>query len=103
MLGIYDASLRLKPPYRPSDFRKMVVENGGKEAADILLAPGPVSTGFTQLYMRGKEALKLSVEYLVLQHPWKALCHPDQLAIARQRLVDVGCDLPLDEASPEPT
>jgi hypothetical protein len=103
MLGIYDAARRLKPPYTPGDFRKMVIEMGGKGAADKLLAMGNPSEGFGTLLLRGKEALKLSVEYLVVQNPWRGLFEPEQLAIARKRLQDVRCELPPeDAASPEP-
>src|SRR4051812_34255521 len=94
MLGIYDAAKRLKPPYSPNDFRRMVLEMGGKDAADKLLAMGNPSEGFGTLLLRGKDALKLSVEYLVLQSPWRALFEPEQLAVARKRLVDVRYDPP---------
>jgi hypothetical protein len=94
MLGIYQAARQLKPPYRPSDFLRMVNELGGKGAADRLLAKGEVSSGFAELYTRGVENLKISVEYLVLQSPWRALFDQQQLAIARARLQRVNCDLP---------
>ncbi len=51
------------------------------------------SDGFGMLLLRGKEALKLSVEYVALQHPWRDLFEPDQLAIARRRLQAGRCDL----------
>ena len=38
--GIYDVACRLKPPYTPGDFRRMVLEMGGKGAADKLLGDG---------------------------------------------------------------
>lgn len=94
MLGIYDAALKLKPTYRATSFLKMVNEHGGKETADRLLATGKPSQGFTELFLRGKDNLKLSVEYLVLQSPWRTLFSPDQLGIARTRLMQVGCPLP---------
>jgi len=97
MLGIYDAARRLKPAYVPGDFRRMVVEMGGKATADKLLAMDNPSDGFGTLLLRGKESLKLSVEYVVLQRPWRQLFEPEQLAIARQRLMDVGCELPTDD------
>jgi len=76
----------------------MVNELGGKGAADRLLAKGNVSSGFTELYTRGIENLKISVEYLVLQNPWRILFDPEQLAVARIRLQDVGCDLPPEDS-----
>src|SRR5580698_9338054 len=99
MLDIYDASRKLKPPYRPSDFRRMVIEMGGKGAADQLLAMGTPSDGFGTLLLRGKDALKLSVEYLVLKEPWRELFEPEQLAVARKRLLDVECEPPAEDAA----
>lgn len=94
MLEIYDAAARLKPPYRASRFKSMVEERGGKAAADALIANGKVSDGFTELFLRGRDKLKLSVEYLVLKPEWRSLFTDEQLAIARKRLSDVGCPLP---------
>jgi 5-methylcytosine-specific restriction endonuclease McrA len=100
MLGIYDAARRLKPPYTAGDFRRMVLEMGGKGAADKLLAMGNPSEGFGTLLLRGKDALRLSVEYLVLQNPWRELFEPEQLAVARKRLRDVRCDPPPEDTAP---
>jgi hypothetical protein len=94
MFDIYDAATRLKPPYRPTAFRGMLVEHGGKETADRLLASNQPSSGFTELFRRGRENLRLSVEYLVLTDPWHALFTPDQLATAHRRLSDVGFEPP---------
>lgn len=98
MFDIYETAKRLKPPYRAERFVRMVHEHGGKETADRLLATGDPSEGFTHLYLRGKENLKISVEYLVLQNPWRALFDADQLAVARERLLKVGCTPPPEEA-----
>ena len=97
MLAIYDAALQLKPPYRATLFLRMVKEHGGKGAADRLLATGNPSSGFTELYLRGKDKLKLSVEYLVLQNPWRELFTEDQRAVARKRLKDVNCAPPTED------
>ena len=86
MLGIYDAALKLRPPYRATRFLRMIHENGGKVTADRLLATEKPSAGFTELFLRGKENLQLSVEYLVLKNPWRTLFTHDQLASARARL-----------------
>jgi 5-methylcytosine-specific restriction endonuclease McrA len=59
------------------------------------------SDGFGTLLLRGKEALKLSVEYVVLQNPWRQLFEPEQLAIARRRLQDVRCELPPEDLAPQ--
>ena len=73
MLHIYESSARLNPPYRATRFLQMVQGSGGKAAADQLLASANPSAGFTELFLRGRENLKLSVEYLVLLEPWRPL------------------------------
>lgn len=90
MLHIYESAARLKPPYRATRFLQMVQRFGGKAAADLLLAGSDPSSGFTELFLRGPENLKLSVEYLVLQDPWRPLFNVDQLAEAQRRLQRVG-------------
>lgn len=98
---VSEAAKRLKAPYHPTAFRQMLAEHGGKGTADRLLASNNPSSGFTELFLRGRENLKLSVEYVVLQSPWRTLFTSDQLATARRRLLDVGCELPVDDVSPE--
>ena len=92
MLHIYESAARLSPPYRATRFLQMVQGNGGKAAADQLLASPNPSAGFTELFLRGREQLKLSVEYLVLQEPWRALFTEEQLAVAAKRLQGVGVE-----------
>ncbi len=94
MLHIYECAAQLKPPYRATRFLQMVQSSGGKVAADQLLASANPSAGFTELFLRGRENLKLSVEYLVLQQPWNQLFTEEQLEVARKRLVDVGVEPP---------
>lgn len=94
MLGLYDAAAKLKPPFRSVRFLNMVRERGGKAAAIQLLSGTQPSDGFTELFLRGKDKLKLTVEYLVLQEEWKSLFTEEQLAIARKRLIAVECPLP---------
>ena len=98
MHATYDAALKLKPPYRAKSFLTMLGEHGGKGTADRLLATSKPSQGFTELYLRGKENLRLSVEYLVLREPWRVLFSEKQLAIARKRLKEVQCPLPPEDA-----
>ena len=95
-----DNAKRLKPSYPAKAFRRMLAEYGGKGTADRLLATLDPASGFTELFMRGKENLKLSLEYVVLQSPWRTLFTPDQLAVARRRLLEVECELlPEDSTS----
>lgn len=97
MLATYDRALKLKPPYKAKAFLTMLGEHGGKGTADRLLATGKPSQGFTELYLRGKENLKLSVEYLVLSEPWRTLFTEKQHAVARKRLKEVQCPPPPED------
>jgi hypothetical protein len=98
MLHIYERAAQLKPPYHATRFLQMVQGNGGKAAADQLLASANPSAGFTELYLRGKENLQISVEYLVLQVPWRELFSKEQLAVARKRLVQAECLPPTEDS-----
>jgi len=98
MLHVYYAcAAKLKPPFFASRFRDLVHEVGGRQAADELLAATAPSAVFLELCLRGSEHLTLSVEYLVLQAPWRALFSPEQRATARDRLRSAGGALPPDD------
>lgn len=100
MRATYDAALKLKPPYRAKSFLAMLGEHGGKGTADRLLATSKPSSGFGELYLRGKENLRLSVEYLVLKDPWRGMFTEKQRAVARKRLIEVQCPLPAEDSMP---
>ena len=72
----------------------MVQRSGGKAAPDHFLASANPSAGFTELFLRGRENLKLTVEYLVLQKPWSRLFGDEQFAVARKRLREVTVEPP---------
>jgi len=94
---LYDAGLKLHPQYRAAALLGMVGRYGGKEAADRILSwPAPME-GFTRLLLSGVKNLQLSLEYLVLQNPWRSLFTPAQLAVVRQRLLEVGGTLPPED------
>lgn len=95
MLKIYERA-RDEVDYVANRFLHMVGDKGGLEAAKALLESPEVSTGFTELFMRG-ERLDLTVEYLVLQDPWNQLFEEDHLAEARRRLQ--GLDFPLPHSA----
>ncbi len=100
MLAIYDKAGDLPDPYRPTRFKKMVQDYGGKEAADRLLASSETPVGLGKLFVHANgdyEALKISMEYLVLSDPWKTLFTEEQLAVARKRLKDMKVPFPLPE------
>ena len=98
MLQLYYAcAARLKPPYFASRFLDLVWKQGGKHVADEVLAAAAPSAGFAELYLRGIEHLRFSVEYLVLQSPWRALFDDGQRAVARHRLLQAGGALPPED------
>lgn len=94
MLNLYRQATELTPPYHAIRFLQMIQKTGGKKTADALLASANSSTGFTELFLRGRDCLKLTVEYLVLQEPWNSLFTDEQLSVARKRLLDVGVTPP---------
>jgi len=98
MVGIYDAALRLNPPYKAKAFLQMLGNIGGKATADKLLGAAKPSSGFTDLYLRGPNCLRLSVEYLVLKNPWRSLFTDEQLAVARKRLKEARCAPPVEDS-----
>ena len=89
-----EAAKALKPSMPATAFRRMLVDHGGKGAADRLLQKSQPSDGFNDLYLHGKECMKLSVEYVALSEPWRQLFTAAQLAVAKKRLLDVDCELP---------
>lgn len=100
MLQLYYAcAARVKPPYFASRFLDLVWEHGGKHVADEVLAAAAPSTVFAELCLRGSEHLTYSVEYLVLQSPWRVLFTDEQRATARGRLLQAGGVLPPDDGA----
>lgn len=86
--GIIREAENLTPPVKFTRLKQMVNTHGGKAAADRILANPKIGDGFTNLFMSGKENLNLSIEYLVLQEPWKQLFTAEQLQIAEKRLAE---------------
>lgn len=85
MEQIYDDAVAIG--YRPSTFRRMLAEHGGVETARRLIR-GAATSGFETLWERRR--LDLSVEALMLKPAWHSLFRPEELAMARKRLRDVG-------------
>ena len=79
-----DAEALREIDYDPRRFKLMVRQQGGVETARALLRPGAESYGFEML--REKGSLKLSMEALVVQVPWRALFTDEELMTAMERL-----------------
>jgi hypothetical protein len=87
MLNIYRVALEACK-YRAIAFLSMVVEMGGVATAKKLLAGEEMQSGLYELFECGR--LDLTVEALMLQPKFRELFAPDELAIAEQRLADLG-------------
>ena len=88
MRQIYDDASAACKGYRPTRFRQLVIEKGGLEAARILLRGTNPASGFTELFLCKR--LDLSMEALVIKHPWDQLFSAEELQEAKKRLADVG-------------
>lgn len=73
-----------KVKYFAGYFHGMLQQRGGWATAQHCL--GSQTDGFTTLWQMGR--LDLSVEYAVLEPKWAPLFTDDELATARQRLID---------------
>lgn len=74
--------------YNPSLFTQMIHQRGAVEAVRALLRPGPPSEGFARLVLAGR--LDLCAEALALHPHWRGAFTDDELAVARQRLDELG-------------
>jgi len=74
--------------YNATRFFQMVADQGGIDAARMLLHSSTVSDGYTALWERGR--LDLTVEHLVLQPRWESLFTEEERHIARSRLKEYG-------------
>ena len=88
MLQVYDDVSAACGGYRPTQFRRLVCEEGGLGAARFFLHETKPSSGFTELFRCNR--LELSMEALVTQEPWCQLFTQEELGQARKRLADVG-------------
>lgn len=69
-------------------FLRMVNEYGGVEAAKRLLSERGLQYGFEQLWKCG--CLHLTMEALVIVHPWSSLFLDSEISIAWKRLESLG-------------
>jgi hypothetical protein len=87
MLGIYTTA-KEQCGYNATRFLQMVSNYGSLRTAKQLLATNEPSDGFTVLWGRGR--LDLTVENLVLNPKYQTLFSPDEIAVARERLIAYG-------------
>jgi transcriptional regulator with XRE-family HTH domain len=86
LLGTYQSAR--KRGYVATYFLQMLEEHGGVETAKRLLSNSEAQTGLFELWERG--LLKESMEAVVLQDKFKVLFTAAELAVAHQRLEELG-------------
>lgn len=82
MRSIYTEAARIG--YRPTEFMKMIEQDGAFPTAKHLIASAQPSSGFRRLWELKR--LDLTVEALVLREPWRQLFSPAELERAQRRL-----------------
>lgn len=88
MLSIYRRA-KAEAHYNARLFLEMVLARGGLETAKALINSNKPSSGYTNLFERGR--LDLTVEAMVLEDPrWQNLFTEVELKKARRRLSDFG-------------
>lgn len=87
MIRVYDRA-RKECRYTATRFMQMVTDRGGLSAAKSLIASPHISEGLTRLWQERR--LDISMEATLLREPWCQLFSPEELAVARKRLDDLG-------------
>jgi hypothetical protein len=83
MVNIYRNALK-EAHYNAKKFLEMVTMQGGLAAAKTLLHTPYLPDGFAELWQRGR--LDLTMEYMLIQAPWKTLFTEEELKVAADRL-----------------
>lgn len=76
--------------YNASYFLRMLEEMGGVATAKSLLTKTTLSSGYTELWLRGR--LDITVECVVLNKTFRSLFDEQELATARRRLLESNFD-----------
>lgn len=78
--------------YRANRYLQKVRKDGGVKAAKSWLKPKNKEKEPTKgfLILKDLDKLSLSLEALVLRDPWKTLFTPEELEVAKKRLVKYG-------------
>lgn len=87
MIRVYERAKK-ECHYTATRFMQMVIDHGGLAAAKMLLASPRISEGLTRLWQ--EKRLDISMEATVIREPWCRLFSPEELAVARKRLEDLG-------------
>lgn len=90
MLDVYHRA-KSEAGYNATRFLSMVSDQGGYEAARILLHAANVSDGYSALWERKR--LDLTVEAVILESEWHDLFSEAERKIARERLTAYGYHL----------
>lgn len=87
MIELYERA-KTECHYNALRFHQMVQQHRGLATAKMLLASNHYSEGLTRLWELKR--LDISMEATLIQEPWCTLFSPDELAIAKKRLKELG-------------
>jgi len=87
MVEVYEKA-KTECHYNAARFHQMVQQNGGLATAKQLLASSHYPEGLTRLWELKR--LDISMEATVLEEPWCGLFNSNELAVAKERLKELG-------------
>ena len=87
MVEVYERA-KTECHYNAVRFHQMVQKDGGLATAKTLLASKQHPEGLTRLWELKR--LDISMEATLIQEPWCSLFSPEELAIAKKRLKELG-------------
>lgn len=87
MIEVYERA-KTECHYKAVRFHQMVQQDGGLATAKMLLAAKHYPEGLTRLWELKR--LDISMEATLIQEPWCTLFSPEELAIAKKRLKELG-------------
>lgn len=87
MKAVYDLG-RSEAGYTASYFLGMLAQHGAQDTAHRLLTSPAISDGFAELWERGR--LDLTVEAIVIEHPFTELFSQEEVEQAQRRLKQFG-------------
>src|ERR1700754_3743642 len=83
MFQLQTRAKAMKPAISFPGFQGMLTQHGAKGTAELLLNKQEISDGFTDLWLHPTkpDSLRLSVEYMVLEGPWRIFFTERQLQV----------------------
>jgi len=97
MVEVYEKA-KTECHYNAVRFHQMVQQHRGLATAKMLLASKQHPEGLTRLWELKR--LDISMEATLIQEPWCTLFSPEELAIAKKRLKELGYTQAKQESPP---